>query len=155
MRKRMRKAFLYSFLFCGFILVACQSKTKDKLIQINYGTEFGRCRGYCVHTTLITPKKVSYIDRVRGDTIKNPTKSKTIKIRPSYWDSLVTLYKSSNLMTLPDVIGCPGCADGGIEWIEIVKSSGVRKKIKFDYFKDMGQLNPLLDAINPVRVKNR
>ena len=34
---------------------------------------------------------------------------------------------------MPETIGCPDCADGGAEWIEIKLANGEKHKVTFEY----------------------
>ena len=145
-------------LFIFFLLAVTYCKTslkQDEIIQINYGTSFGNCRGYCVHNTYITKDWTVKIAKTWADSIRNPTKYDSIKTERSFWDTLMTNYKQSNFSQLGEKIGCPDCTDRGAEWLEIVKNNGEKKRVTFDYYADMGKLNPLLDAIDSLRKQNR
>jgi len=95
------------------------------------------------------------MDKTWADSIRNPTKYDSTKTERSFWDTLMAKYEQSNFSQLGEKIGCPDCTDRGAEWLEIVRNNGLKKKITFDYYADMGKLNPLLDAIDPLRKENR
>ena len=135
---------------------SCKTTLKqDEIIQINYGTSFGKCRGYCVHNTYITKEWTVKMDKTWTDSIRYPTKYDSTKTKLSFWDTLITKYKQSNFSKLDERIGCPDCADRGAEWLEIIRNNELKKKVTFDYYADMGDLNPLLDAIDSLRKQNR
>lgn len=151
----MNKLFFILILLVAFSTTSCSTKTKNKILQINYGYDFGRCVSYCKKTYYITPKRIVTVEKSHRDTVQYPTKIVTKKTPSNFWDTLVRLFQTSEMMHLPSVIGCPGCADEGIEWMSIIQKDGTSKKVKFNYSNDMGKLNPLLDAINPTRKNNR
>jgi hypothetical protein len=145
-------------LFIVFLLVLTSCKTslkQDEIIQFNYGTSFGHCRGYCIHITFITKEWTIKMDKTWADSTRFPTKYDSTKTNIAFWDTLQAKYKQSSFSQLDEKIGCPDCTDRGAEWLEIVKNNGEKKKSTFDYYADMGDLNPLLDAIEPSRKQNR
>jgi hypothetical protein len=152
--EHLSKHLLFS-IFYLFLLVSCGSTSKNnRIVQINYGVNFGRCIAYCEQNYAINARKFIKEEKAHTDTLRYPTIIEQVSTRKEFWDSLISLSLTSNFFELPDVIACPGCADGGVEWLEIIKKNGQRKKVKFDYLADMGALNPLLEAINPERKQN-
>jgi len=47
--------------------------------------------------------------------------------------------------SLPDIIGCPGCADAPVEWIEI-KSGHKTKKIEFEDGDNIPEIKELIST---------
>ena len=56
------------------------------------------------------------------------------------------------LQSYEDVIGCPDCADGGAEWIEVVTSDG-SKKITFESGDSLDTIHPLIDRLRTLQTQ--
>ena len=51
---------------------------------------------------------------------------------------------------LDDRIGCPDCADGGAEWIEIDSMDGV-KRVTFENGQTVNGIEPLVEKLRQLR----
>ena len=94
----------------------------DQNIQpiIKTGTNAGFCVGYCSKEFVITHEKIIYINDGRGfgeGTSDLDPITKEIPLSKSDWNKLVDLVDFKKISSLPDRIGCPGCADAPVEWI--------------------------------------
>ncbi len=49
------------------------------------------------------------------------------------WDSFKKTVDLNDFFSLPEIIGCPDCADGGAEWLEIEDFSGKKYKVTFEH----------------------
>lgn len=68
------------------------------------------------------------------------------KVSAAEWDAL-----ASSLNTLPDVmIGCPGCADEGVEWVE-VEQGGMKKRLAFNCGTDIPGAPVFQQAVRSIR----
>lgn len=119
-----------------FLLISCSEKDTENntanLDSIKYGTSFGFCYGYCNEYLNITNSKIIFNKESWGDNTLFPKVEKTIDIDLNDWELLNNKINFKNFSTLQETIGCPDCADGGAEWIEI--QSGERThKITFEY----------------------
>jgi hypothetical protein len=82
------------------------------------GTFFGMCAGYCRFELRITETDVSYFAfGWRGQPV--PDRLLEGKITAVESEKLKSLVDMDALFALQEVIGCPDCADGGGEWVEI------------------------------------
>lgn len=61
--------------------------------------------------------------------------NRTENIQEKFWDALLATINSNDFISLKEVIGCPDCADRGVEWIEITGTE-VNYKITFEYFNE-------------------
>ncbi|UJR24386.1 hypothetical protein I4U23_005763 [Adineta vaga] len=117
---------LRRFIFC-FLLINCLILINGKCIRkdilsISSGTSFGRCVGYCRRSIniksspkyeLITLKEPNYIQT------DYPSVEKQYSFSIDQWKQLISLVDPKSFQQLDETIGCPDCADGGAEWIEI------------------------------------
>lgn len=99
--------------------------------QIAYGKSFGFCVGYCDHQLTITAERMRLVHTSPRDpqaypeqVIEKPTPAET-------WQKLNRFARFETLQGLPDRIGCPDCADGGAEWIEL-QQNDVSKRVTFE-----------------------
>jgi hypothetical protein len=54
-------------------------------------------------------------------------------------------------VNLPKTIGCPDCADGGAEWIEIISGSGGKsQKVTFEYMNEPAKLKDLASGLRTI-----
>jgi len=113
-------------------LSACKKGNIKNLNSIAYGSSFGMCAGYCSSNLLISDLKLTFSKSKNGQSADTKTCSKTIS------EADVTAIKNelniSKISNLPEVIGCPDCADGGAEWISI-NADGKQYKITYEYGK--------------------
>jgi len=133
------------------IIKAVQSRDlsdngSDILPIIKTGTNAGFCLGYCSKEFVITPEKIIYTQG--GRDVSEITKE--IPFSKSAWNNLVTLVDFKKFNSLPDSIGCPGCADAPVEFIEIVKGD-ITKRIQFEVVDDAPEIKELILALNKIR----
>ena len=137
-------------------LSACAStpETLSQLAvtQVVSTTSFGMCAGYCATRLEITQHE-AVLTRDgrsgRGGTAK-PDQRFTAPISESEWQEIARLAESVNMGELPDVIGCPDCADGGAEGLTIARGAG-EESVSFDYGATVAQAQPLLERVRALR----
>lgn len=140
----------------GIIVIALVSSCSNELIynniaQINYGTSFGMCVGFCKHEVTIKSNKATYNCYSRHPTTQTITK--TFSISNSTLDSICKL-NTASFFLLPETIGCPDCADGGAEWLEIELSTGEKHKVTFEYFKEPDFMKPQIEKLRNLLSKH-
>jgi hypothetical protein len=80
-------------------------------------TSFGMCAGYC-KTNLEISEGQAVLTREswgRGAGADLPPQRFTAQLSPQDWQEIARLAAAAKIDALPDVIGCPDCADGGAE----------------------------------------
>ncbi|RZK17040.1 MAG: hypothetical protein EOO86_13540 [Pedobacter sp.] len=129
----MKKNLLLILTVFGALLFSnCKKGKINKLNSISYGTSFGMCAGYCAQSLLISDSKLTFSKSKNGSTPDTKTCSKTIS--ETEVNAIKDLLNASQISNLPEVIGCPDCADGGAEWISVT-ADGKTYKITYDYGK--------------------
>jgi hypothetical protein len=126
-------------LFC--IVLICLRCTKDnsELYALNYGTSFNMCIGYCYHEMKLESGYVTYIHSSWVDSIETITCLDVLN--DNTWKYFKTQLNVDDFFTLPKTTGCPDCADGGAEWIEIELVGGEKHKVTFEFGNEPGMLN--------------
>jgi len=122
--------------------------SKATVIEIKTGTSFGECGGYCKMEFVINSKNIIYIKS--GWNKSYPEVKKEISISPDEWSNLVGTLDVKKFNLLPEIIGCPDCADGGAEWIEIFDGKAV-KKVTFEYGTSISGIDPFVKKLRDIR----
>jgi hypothetical protein len=141
-----------------FLLVALTSSCSNeslyrKVAQVNYGTSFGMCVGYCKRDVSIDSMYTSY--SCAGWTKEvEPTLYK-VQTTKSAWDSVKVLINNKAFFELPATIGCPDCADGGAEWVEVKLLNGTAHKVVFEYYNEPQQLQSSIAKLRQIAGKNK
>jgi hypothetical protein len=70
------------------------------------------------------------------------------------WDQIITDIDVETFFGLPETLGCPDCADGGAEWVEIELRNGEKHRVTFEYHNEpsdllfpVAKLRELLEAL--------
>jgi len=140
-----------------FSLVSCETEKQVlntnadmKDLTIKYGTSFGMCVGACKRELTFTNDEVAYTlyyNEGRGATGEAP-KTYTEKVTADFSSELAKSVDFETFKKLEERIGCPDCADGGAEWIEITKNDS-RHKVTFENGADIKELAALLKLLRP------
>jgi len=119
---------------------------------IKTGTNAGFCIGYCMKEFVITPEKIIYTNNARSfeENTEFPLIIKEVSFSESEWNELVRLVDFEKFNSLPDRVGCPGCADAPVEWIEITSGSKT-KKIEFEHGDEPPEIKRLVLALEAIR----
>ena len=132
-----RNLILGVLLMALFTFSACEKSKFSDLTVISYGSSFGMCVGYCTNEITISDLKITYSKIQR--TPKPDTKNCTKPITAEEVEVIKNLLNSEKIAALPEVIGCPDCADGGAEWVAI-NADGKNYKVTFEYGKPPKEL---------------
>jgi hypothetical protein len=137
MKTHFIKLFILSIISILMLFNSCSYEMNSKIIQINYGTSFGMCVGYCNHQVTIKADSVKWIC-ICNACMAPGLMQKTFyaKTNSTLWDSIRTNISISSFQALPTVIGCPDCADGGAEWLELILNNGEKHKVTYEYGKE-------------------
>ena len=131
---------IFIFFSCG---TEYPSNENQDIKWVKYGTSFGECLGYCKKSMEVIPSEIKVqkngweIDKLL------PVVELSANISAEYWTSLINNIDFEKFARLNPVIGCPDCADGGAEWIEIQKGSQSFKVI-FEYGNEPIELKPYI-----------
>jgi hypothetical protein len=133
----------------ALLLGGCEdSPTEPEVLVIRGGTSFGFClpTAYCTTTLEITSTTVvlTRTSRTLGDV------RTTGSITPAEWESLTEAVDEGRLRPMPDVVGCPDCADGGAEFVEVVTADWT-KRVTFEFGATLPPIQPLVDQVRAIR----
>jgi hypothetical protein len=146
------KRFIFICLLVG-IIISCDKKEDNdiQIKQISYGTSFGMCVGYCKSDILLRLGLGLVIYSLSGwnDTVKTITCTETLT--DESWNSYKNSLNPNDFFKLEETIGCPDCADGGAEWIEIEVISGKKHRVTFEYMNEPEELKSLVIGLRELK----
>jgi hypothetical protein len=138
-------------------LAACASPaapSAGSVTRVVSTTSFGMCVGYCTTRLEITEGQAVLIREARGGRgAPNPAQTPqrfTAQLTPAEWQEIQRLAANVDMDALPDVVGCPDCADGGAEGLTI-EGPGGAESVSFDFRAPLPQAQQLLDRIRALR----
>ena len=146
------KKITFPFLLGFFLLIhtACDKAPFNDEVIIKTGTSFGFCWGYCNTETEITSEQMAFERRtqIEANIKEFPTIRCEAATDSSTWNNLLAVLNKNSLafFALPDVIGCPDCADGGAEWISITNGE-LSKTVTFEHAANVEEISELLTQI--------
>ncbi|MEE9463826.1 MAG: hypothetical protein V3V53_18460 [Bacteroidales bacterium] len=141
-------------LILGLLVSSCTEKDSSEITLVNYGTSFGECIGYCiqdmdVNPTLATLERFGWFDTIETQTC-------SLNMDDNHWEQIITGIDVEIFIGLPETFGCPDCADGGAEWVEIELQNGEKHRVTFEYHNEpsellspVAKLRELLEALIP------
>lgn len=120
---------------------------------VNYGTSFGMCIGPCKkEMSLINDDIIFtvYTTEGRGGAGGTPQIYKE-KLTNLLVNDVIQNIDYEVFKKLDEVIGCPDCADGGAEWVEITKGDS-KHKVTFEFGKSPKEIEKLVKILQEKRV---
>jgi hypothetical protein len=121
--------------------------------KVNYGTSFGMCVGPCRKELNLVNDEINftvYITEGRGGIGGTPKSYKEV-LEGTFSQDIIKNIDYEAFKKLEEVIGCPDCADGGLEWIEIYKGDS-KHKVTFEYGKSPKEIEKLVDLLREKKV---
>jgi hypothetical protein len=79
-----------------------------------------------------------------------PDQRFTRALTAAEWQDIQRLAAGADLDALPDMVGCPDCADGGAEALTIVGAGG-SESVSFDFGATLPPAQALLDRVRTLR----
>ncbi len=132
-------------------LLACTSPAETPLESgvLRYGTSFGMCAGYCRQEIEVNSLQVK-LTRTSWDPQHSPTVVQTIALTSAERRQLLAQIDTGDFRALQEVYGCPDCADGGAEWVEL-QGTDLTKKVTWEYNSAPSQLKNAVAALRALR----
>lgn len=107
-----------------------ETRPADGELVLSYGTSFGECIGYCQTELTLTAASITYT--LRSQVTMQPDRRYVSRMPPGLWRDLTARVAAIRFEALDDVYGCPDCADGGAEWVEVHEGL-FAKRVTFEY----------------------
>lgn len=139
--------FIFISLILSFSFVSCEEEQNEDEMIVRYGISFGECIGYCHEELSISDEESTYIkqnsDTAKPDLFYNLDNTEDAK------ESLFDAIDLNTFTELANVIGCPDCADGGAEWIEITQGE-IHHKVTFEYMNEPTNLKAYIGTLRMI-----
>lgn len=132
-------------LFSNFQCEEMEKEEAGQVEYISYGTSFGECLGYCVREILVSGG-ITFTKSGWGLDGELPDSTCSLVFiqspLPGYLDDI----DLDAFMAMDETIGCPDCADGGAEWLEI-GFDGEAKRVTFEYMNEPAELQDIIPSL--------
>ncbi len=144
----MKKQLIFSMILSTILCTSCEKEIDLNVDVVNYGTSFGMCVGPCRKELNFVNNEVSFTvftTEGRGAMGGVP---KTFKesLGKDFQKSLTKNLDYKAFKQLNETIGCPDCADGGAEWVEII-SGDTKHRVTFEYGKSPKEIDALVTIL--------
>jgi hypothetical protein len=134
-------------------VAACSEPIADtetpSVLSLRSGTSFGMCAGYCVTELIIEDDAVRFTESA-WPFANLPPKSRTLPLSSAEREQILRLVDVGELEHLEGVHGCPDCADGGAEWIELQTPTDTIR-VTFEYGRELAPIAELQAEIRALR----
>lgn len=139
----------------SLMFASCTNELDKRIQKVSYGTSFGECVGFCRKQMSINSDSIvftAFCDVcMTPGVVRKDYYSKTLK---TTWDSIQSGLSPNSFFLVPAVSGCPDCADGGAEWLEILLINGETHKVTFEYGNEPGELKAYIPVIRKLFENN-
>lgn len=99
---------------------------------VSHGTSFGMCRGYC-RTELTLTDHTAELREWGSDPEGYPDRTRSFELTEAEWDRLREQVDPGVMEGIAGTHGCPDCADGGAEWVELRRPAGPALRATFEF----------------------
>lgn len=138
-------------------LAACATAPTPaaSITRIVSTTSFGMCIGYCTTRLEITEHEAVLIREPRGGrggAINHHAQPQRYArpLSETEWHDIQRLAAQTDLTAVPDVVGCPDCADGGAEGLTIESTSGA-ESVQLEFRAELPAAQALLTRVRALR----
>lgn len=124
------------------------------LIQVVVGYACGMCSG-SFPVSDITVDSTTLRERLiapgEDDTLRHKPRTRRGQISIADWNAVRDLATKAD-SEFVGRIGCPGCTDAPIRWVEVHFSDGTRKSVEFDS-NGPPTIKKLIDLVDTLRIR--
>ena len=106
------------------------------------------CTGYCRNDYTLNGVRLKLSQS--GVRTQPAVKTCETTISPSDWSALTALANMDTFGKQPETIGCPDCADGGAEYVELQKGNQIHR-VTFEYNKTIPGFEGLVERLRTYR----
>ena len=134
---------------CSYEEVAPEIKEKT----LKYGVSFGMCVGPCNRELIYSNGTLNYkviTTASRGGGGDRTEKIYSETITNTDFTAVQNAISFESFVKLPEIYGCPDCADGGAEYIEMTQG-GVTHKVTIEYGSENKDLSTILVKLRKQR----
>jgi hypothetical protein len=118
--------------------------------RLSSGTSFGMCAGYCRTELLIDSTSATLTETSWDHPERLPPRITSLELNAAEWQRIRRQVNPAALTRLAGVHGCPDCADGGAEWIEL-RTDQALVRVTFEYGQVLNEISGLQAEIRALR----
>ena len=143
-----------SLLLLLFITLSCDREDSyvGAVNYISYGTSFGECQGYCIQYMKVYPQIAALSQYGWGESGEFPEIQCTLPLESHEFISIKDSVDVGNFFSLDETYGCPDCADGGAEWVEISFDT-LKHRVTFEFLNEPEELTPIVTALREMMLE--
>ncbi|MBD2702536.1 hypothetical protein IC229_17950 [Spirosoma sp. BT702] len=149
---------LGNFVAIALLFVQCSSSVDpqnpenlNSELIVRSGTSFGFCLGYCQKNYVFDKTNVTLNEIANG---RQPTqldpRNCSFTISEADWNAVKASANLDAFSKQPETIGCPDCADGGAEYIEL-ELSGQKHRVTFPHGGTIPGFEGLVENLRKLR----
>ena len=158
---RLRSKFWLSFFIAGLMVGAVSAKQAPRsdspsiarVVRIRTGSYAGMCIGWCASETIIEHGSIRRFSRAFSEKKKYAEMKTKYAITKREWDDLQNAIDANVLAAFTGRIGCPGCADEMVEWVEVEFSDGTKKSLSYNEGNEPQPITTLMQNIKTIGTK--
>lgn len=124
-------------------VTSLQTVPSGPITRLSAGSDAGHCLGYCHRAFDISAGQMQLSEFAHSNKDKYPDRKIEQPSDPATWQKLIGLADVKAFLALPERVGCPDCADGGAEWLEI-QFGKVTRRVTYEPSAGLSQEAPLL-----------
>jgi hypothetical protein len=126
-----------------------------KVVGVRMGTYAGMCIGWCDSETSFNSKSIVVVNKSLGDPKRYPELKMTTFITRQDWNDVQNLVDATVLAAMSGRIGCPGCVDERVQWIEVEFSDGTKKGISYNQGTEPRAIADFLAKLGAIETRPR
>ncbi len=137
-----------------FVTLSCDREDSyvGEVNYIAYGTSFGECMGYCNQYMKVYPQAATLRQYGWGDNGELPEIQCSLPLESYEYISIRDSADVGNFFSMDETYGCPDCADGGAEWVEISFDT-LKHRVTFEYLNEPEELTPIVTALRELMLE--
>lgn len=134
-------------------VAACSGNPADGTagsdVAIVQGMSYGMCVGYCWSELVVEGNSAVLMETSR-DSVRYPRRTRSIEITSAQWQRIQSLAETSVMSEVEGTHGCPDCADGGAEWVEL-RMGGRAVRATYEAGRDLAPIASLQAELRSIR----
>ena len=147
--------FFYCLILAGCQILSNESQpAAERGLVLRAGESFGECLGYCRHELTLEQNSLVMISSGWEISGQIPDKKTVGRLDSEQRSALLGLLDLAAFERLEEQYGCPDCADGGAEWLEIERQ-GHTKRVTFEYGFPPSSIETIADTLRVIRSELR
>ena len=130
-----------------------ESSTISEIVRVRTGHICGWCTTYSETEVILEGEWMTTVSR--SDTSNNSGVTVKYKVKKEDWQELRRSIDARVLAASSGALGCPGCADQPVEWLEVQFSDGTKRSVSYNAGDAAAPISALLQRIRVIAEKSQ